>query len=134
MLESIQPYSSGVLALGCYGALYIAQLLVADAVGIVRRHTPGTPIGGDHSDLLFRAARTHANTTEIVGAVILVAGFALLSGADPVWLNPTLWVLLGFRALHTFAYYANLRVMRSVAFGLGVATLLVVFALGLRAF
>ena len=62
MTEALVPYQPAVLALGLFGFLYLAQLLVADVVGLSRRHTPGMPIDSGHDDLLFRAARAHANT------------------------------------------------------------------------
>ena len=87
MSELIAPYSSSVLALGLLGFLYLVQLLVADLVAIRRGHVPGTPVSGGHEDLLFRATRAHANTTESIGAVILLSAFAILVRADPAWVN-----------------------------------------------
>ncbi|MCG8592537.1 MAG: MAPEG family protein [Proteobacteria bacterium] len=130
MPETLLPYASSILALGLLGLLYLIQLGVADVVSVRRGHTPGTPIDGGHGDFLFRAARTHANTTESVGAVILVSGFAVLAGGEPAWVNGALWTYLGLRVAYTLAYYLDLRAIRSVAFGLGMLALLVVFGAG----
>ena len=132
MTEALQSYGSSVLALGLLGLLYVVQLLVADVSGILRKHTPGTPVVGDHDDFLFRASRAHANTTESIGAVILIAGFAVLRGGDPAWVNGAVWLVLLSRAAHTLFYYLDLRPARSVAFALGMVALVALFAVGLR--
>jgi uncharacterized MAPEG superfamily protein len=134
MPDFLISYKPSLLVLGIYGALYLFQLLLADVVGIVRKHNPGTPIEGDHDDLLFRATRAHANSTESVGAVILISAFAILTGGDARWVNGALWAFLVFRIGHMLAYYFDLRAARSACFGLGVVSLLVVFVQGLRAF
>lgn len=133
MLEPLAPYASALLALGLFGALHLSQLLVADVVAIRRGHTPGTPIEGGHDDFLFRAARAHANTNESVGAAILVSIFAIGVAGDPLWVGRLLWAFLGFRAVHMLAYYLDVRLLRSLAFGLGVGALLMVFGVGVRA-
>lgn len=133
MSDVLVPYASGILALGSLGALYLVQLLVADLVAVKRRHVPGTPVDASHADLLFRATRAHANTTESIGAVILIAGFAIAMAGDPTWINNLLWLLVGFRALHMAAYYANIGILRSIAFALSFGTLMVLFGVGLGA-
>ena len=133
MPEALVPYQPAVLALGMFGFLYLAQLLVADFTGIARRHTPGTAVEGGHDDFLFRAARAHANTSESVGALILIAGFAITCGGAPAIVNNGLWAFFAFRLVHMLAYYLDVRILRSVAFGLGMLALLVVFGAGVRA-
>ncbi len=132
MPEFLQPHGSAILALGWLGALYLAQLLAADVVGIRRGHTPGSPIAGGHDDLLFRAARAHANTTESIGAVILIAAFAMLRGGDPAWVSGGLWLFLACRVAHTLFYYLDWRLPRSAAFVTGVLALVALFLVGLR--
>ena len=131
MTELVGPYAPSVLALGLYGFLSLVQLVVADLVGIRRGHTPGTGVPADHDDLLFRATRAHANTTESIGAVILIGAFAILAGGAPAWVNGALWAFLALRVVHMAAYYGNLRALRSIAFALGLTALVVVFAAGL---
>jgi uncharacterized MAPEG superfamily protein len=110
------------------------QLLVADVIGIRRQHTPGTAVRDDHTDALFRATRAHANTTESIGALILIAGFAIAAGGDPAWVNGALWAFLLLRIVHAFAYYFDLRLLRSIAFAFGMGALFVPFGAGMRAF
>jgi len=133
MSESIAPYASAMLALGVFGLLYLAQLLVADLVAIRRKHTPGIPVSGGHEDPLFRATRAHANTTESVGAVILIAAFAIARGGSPGWVNGALWSFVVFRLAHMLAYYFDLRAVRGVAFALAIAALLTLFIVGAQA-
>lgn len=132
-MSDLAPYAPSVLALGVFGCLYLVQLLVADVAAIRMRHVPGTPVQGDHDDFLFRAARAHANTTESVGAVILISAFAIGVGGEPSWVNGGLWAFVGFRTAHMLAYYLDLRLLRSGAFALGAATLLLLFGIGVRA-
>ena len=87
----------------------------------------------DHDDLLFRASRAHANTTESVGAVILIAFFAIATGASPGVSNSLLAGFVACRVVHMVAYYSDLRVLRSVAFGLGVLALLGLLGAGVAA-
>ena len=129
----MDAYAPSVLALGLFGLLYLVQLVVADVTGVRRRHVPGTPVSGAHDDFLFRATRAHANTTESVGAVILIAGFAILSGGAPAWVNGSLWTFLGCRVVHTLAYYLDLRAVRSIAFVLALFALGFLFVAGVRA-
>ncbi len=133
MLEAVVPYFGSVLALGFLGFLVLVQLLVADLIAIRRGHVPGTPVSASHGDLLFRATRAHANTSESIGAVILISAFAIVVGGDPAWVNPSLAAFLAFRLIHMLAYYLDLRVVRGVAFALGFGALCVVFVVGLKA-
>ncbi len=133
MPEYFAPYQPAVLALGLFGFLYLVQLLVADVVGLTRRHIPGTPVDGGHDDFLFRATRAHANTTESVGAAILIAAFAITCGGSPALVNNGLWAFFALRVVHMLAYYLDVRILRSVAFALGSLALIVVFGAGVRA-
>lgn len=131
MPDWLLPYQPSVLVLGAYGFLSLLQLLVADVVAIRRSHEPGTAVTGGHDDFLFRATRAHGNTNETLASVALIAGFSIAVGAAPAFVNGGLGAFLGFRLLHMTAYYLDLRLLRSVAFGLGLVAVLVVFAAGL---
>ena len=133
MLEPIAPYSSSILALGLLGFLHLVQLLVADLVALRRGHVPGMTVSGGHDDLLFRATRAHANTTESIGAAILAGVFGIVSGGDPAWVNYSLGSFLVSRLVHMLAYYCDWRIVRGVAFALGFGALSVVFVVGFQA-
>ncbi len=130
-MESISNYSSSVLALGGFGLLYFAQLLILDVAGLRAKHEPGSVIDGGHDDFLFRANRAHANTTESVGILILFALFAILGGADPTWTARALWAYVVARSLHAICYYLNIKALRSVAFALSLAALGSLFGIGI---
>lgn len=132
-MDLMASYSASVFGLGAFGFLYLVQLLVADLTGLRAKHTPGSAVTGGHSDFLFRSTRAHANTTESIGAFILLALFAILTGGDPWWTALTIWIYVGSRALHTVFYYLNLQTMRSVAFGLGLVALVTLFGIGIVA-
>jgi uncharacterized MAPEG superfamily protein len=133
MTLELAAYRPAILAFGVMGALYLLQLLVADVVGIRRKHTPGAPVTAGHDDLHFRTVRAHANTSESIAAFVLLGLFAIGVGATPSWVNGLLWTFVAARAAHMAMYYLDVRIFRSVAFGLGVVALGLLFGLGLRA-
>ncbi|NOX49784.1 MAG: MAPEG family protein [Gammaproteobacteria bacterium] len=132
-MDLMASYSGSMFGLGVFGILYLVQLLIADVAGLRAKHTPGSAVTGGHSDFLFRSHRAHANTTESIGAFILLALFAILTGGDPLWTALTIWSYVGLRALHTVFYYLNFQTMRSVVFGLGLLALLTLFGIGIVA-
>lgn len=126
-MEQLEPYKMTILMLGLSGFLLLVQLLVADVVGIFRRQIPGYPVNSDHDDLLFRAARAHANNNESIAVFVLFAAFGIASGASPETLNAfSLTYFLG-RLAHTIFYYSGLSKLRSMSFGLSVVGLLGMF-------
>lgn len=131
MSELPSVYGPAVLALGAAGGLLLLQLVVADVAGIRAGHVPGAPVATDHASFLFRAVRAHANTNESVAAFVLLLLFAMLSSASPAWVNGLAWAWVGARAAHTAFYWADVRVMRSVAFGVSLTALVALLAVGL---
>lgn len=131
MSELPSVYGPAVLALGAAGGLLLLQLVVADVAGIRAGHVPGAPVATDHASFLFRAVRAHANTNESVAAFVLLLLFAMLSSASPAWVNGLAWVWVGARAAHSAFYWADVRVMRSVAFGVSLTALVALLAIGL---
>jgi uncharacterized MAPEG superfamily protein len=125
------PYAPTVLAMGVNAALFLVQILVVDFAGIKARHVPGTPVPADHGSFLFRAVRAHANTNESLAGFVLLALFGMLSGAPALAFNLVAWTYVLGRAGHMACYYADLRTARSMFFGVGLAALLVMLALGL---
>ncbi|PID64507.1 MAG: hypothetical protein CR963_00485 [Gammaproteobacteria bacterium] len=132
-MEFIEPYKTTVLVMGLVGLALLIQLAISDVVGIKRKHTPGYPITADHSDFLFRASRAFSNTNETVAVFILFAAFAILSSADPKWLNAGAVVYLAGRIAHMLFYYSNLKLWRSIAFAVSLLGLITMFVAGLWA-
>jgi uncharacterized MAPEG superfamily protein len=124
VLEPLTAYSPVVWAFGVVGLLLLMQLLVADIAGVRAGHVPGSPVPADHGSFLFRAVRAHANTNETIAAFILLALFGIFRGASAEWLNGLAWLYVGARVAHMACYYADVRIMRSVAFVLAFAALL----------
>ncbi len=131
MTDLLLPYHSVISAIGATGVLLLVQILVADFAGIRARHVPGTPVTADHSVFLFRAVRAHANTNESIAAFVLLALFGMLGGAKPQWLGALSWIFVGGRIGHMLCYYADLRLLRSIAFGIGLLALCGMAAIGL---
>ncbi|NND69709.1 MAG: MAPEG family protein [Halioglobus sp.] len=120
----MQSYEMTVYAIGVLALLLLSQLLVADVVGILSRHTPGSTIGGGHSDVLFRVSRTVANTNESIAIFVLAVLFCILSGASPTYTAYGAWGFVLSRALYAVFYYSNLQILRSTVFGISLLFLL----------
>lgn len=120
----LQTYGLAIAALGYISALMLVQILVSDVLGIAKKHTPGTPVRADHSDALFRASRTVGNTNESIAVFICALLFCILSSAPAGYTAVAAWFFVACRTLYALFYYANLKVLRSVSFGLSL------FALG----
>jgi uncharacterized MAPEG superfamily protein len=118
MADFFVPYASTLTATAVLAGLFLAQILVADVAAIRAGHTPGTPVAGGHDDFLFRATRAHANTNENLPLFLLLMVSAVLGGASPSWVSGLTWGFVVSRAVHMAAYYADLRTLRSAAFGI----------------
>ncbi len=133
MTAWLMPYEISIIVLGLTGALSLLQLLAFDFMAIKLKHPPGYPIESSHKNLLFRLSRAHANTNETLGAMIVLFLFALLSLADPVWVNRLMLGYFSMRVIHMLSYYANWKALRGIVFGLSVLFLFGLFFLGMAA-
>lgn len=133
MRELVAPYIPTVWALGMSGALLLIQLLVVDLAGLKARHIPGTPVHPNPGNFLFRATRAHANTNESIAAFVLLALFALLSAAIPLWVNALSWAYVAARAAHMLCYYAGLPLPRTIAFATSLVALFGMLGVGVFA-
>ncbi len=123
----LQRYEMAFLALGVLGGLMLVQLLVADFYGIKVKHQPGAAVKADHSNFLFRATRTVANTNESIGIFLVLFLVAIFTQADATWTQYSVWTYVLARICYAGCYYADIRLVRSVCFGvslLGMVTLL----------
>ena len=134
MTELIQPYKVTVLITGLSAVLFLAQLLIADLIAIKSGHTPGYPIDADHEQLLFRANRAIANSNESVGIFLLAVSFSILTSANAAWVNTGALLYFGGRVGHMVCYYANIKLVRSIAFGVCVLGLSGILVAGFSSF
>ena len=111
--------------------LMLIQLLTADVIGIRAKHTPGTPVTSSHDDILFRATRALANTNESIAILLLLLVAGILSGADAGLMTSAAWAYVAGRALHMAFYYANLQILRSVAFVLVLLSLIALWVIAI---
>lgn len=125
-------YETTVLVIGLIGLLQFVQLLVADVTAIKQGKTPGYPTTPDHRSFLFRSERAFMNTNESVAIFILFAGFAILSSANPYWLNFLATSFGLARLLHMLFYYLDVKLARSAVFVISLISLAGMFAVGLR--
>ena len=130
MDELATTYATTLWAIAALAGLLLIQIVVADVVGLRRKHTPGSPVDANHDDLLFRAARTVANTNESLAVAILALLYCLLSGASPELTGLAAWAFVGSRLAYAICYYADLRVLRSVCFGVSLLALAGLIAVG----
>jgi uncharacterized MAPEG superfamily protein len=121
MPELLLPYHSLLAASAVLAALVMVQVLVADVAGMRVKHVPGMPVAGGHGDFHFRATRAHANTNENLPVQVLLTLLAVLLAADPRWSAGAAWAFAAARAGHMAFYYFDLRLARSIAFGVGLA-------------
>jgi uncharacterized MAPEG superfamily protein len=133
MQQILSHYSPAIFGFGVFGVIYLLQLVVADFAALRQGHTPGTSVEQGHDNFLFRATRAHANTSESIGAFILIGGFAVAAGGAPTWVNGLVWAFIGLRVGHMLAYYFDQRQLRSAVFGLSMLCLFVLFTVGARA-
>jgi len=127
----LQTYSSSIATLAVIAGTMLIQLLVADATGILRKHVPGTKVSDDHSDLLFRVSRTVANTNESIAIFVCALLFCILSGASPVFTAYAAWSYVSFRMAYAVAYYLDLKLLRSICFGLSALALFALLLVGI---
>ncbi|WP_305857687.1 MAPEG family protein [Balneatrix alpica] len=130
-MELLAQYQISILVVGLTGLMFFVQLLVADVASIKKGHIPGTIIEQSHDNFLFRSSRVFANSNETVGIFILFLMFAFLSSSDSSWVNISSAVYFIGRLGHMFFYYANLKALRSVAFGVSLLGLVSIFISGL---
>jgi uncharacterized MAPEG superfamily protein len=130
MENLLTDYMPAIASIGIIGALILVQLVVADIVGIISKHTPGAPIPADHETLLFRAHRAHANTNESVAAFLALTVYAMAVSATPSWLNTLCLVYIAGRVGHMLCYYANLKLLRSISFGISILVLFGILFVG----
>ena len=121
-------YRPTLIAMALSGLLLVMQLVVADLTAIRHRHKAGYPISADSSKFIFRAARAHANTNESIAAFALLALSGMLLTASSGWVNSLSTAWLVCRPAHLGFYYANIKLGRSIAFGLSLLALLGLFA------
>ncbi|PHS13167.1 MAG: hypothetical protein COA86_17595 [Kangiella sp.] len=130
-MDLIEPYKITILVAGLTGLLLLIQILIVDAVAIMKRHTPGYPVEIDHDSFLFRATRVHANTNESVAAFVLFALFGIFSESNSYYLNIFSMVYFVGRVSHMIFYYYNAKVARSISFALSIIGLVGMFISGL---
>lgn len=133
MESTADMYAPAILSLGVIAGLMLIQMLVVDVIGIRAKHVPGAPVPADHDNLLFRATRAHANTNESIAVFILLLLFCMISSASPAWVNGLAWTYLAGRAGHMLCYYANLKLARSMAFGVSLVALIGLLVVGIAA-
>lgn len=131
MSDYFNVYAVSIVSVAVLGILYLAQLLIADIAGIISRHTPGYPIVADHDSFLFRASRAHANSNESAPVFILLFLFGMFSAAPADYFNLAVLSFVVARMAHMLCYYANLKRLRSLAFGIAIAALIAMFCSGL---
>jgi uncharacterized MAPEG superfamily protein len=133
MANFLSSYGNAMGAWVAMGGLLLVQALVADITGVRAKHTPGMPVATGHSDALFRAVRAHANTLENVPAFLLLSLSCMMLGAAPKAVSVFAWAFVAARVVHMGAYYADLRTVRSAAFGVSFVALLGLLVVALRA-
>ncbi len=126
-------YESTILAMGVLAVLMLTQLLVADAVGIKAKHSPGSTVIPNHDDFLFRSTRTVANTNESIAIFLLASIFCIFSQANPTHTAIASWGFVASRAIYAACYYLDFRLLRSTSFGISLLFLVALLVVGFGA-
>lgn len=130
MEHILSTYSLAINALGAVSVLTLVQLIVADIVGIGRKHVPGTTIAGDHADLLFRVSRTVANTNESIAIFLCALLFCILRSAPAEWTGYAAWGYVIARVAYAACYYADYKTPRSICFAASLLSILALVLVG----
>ncbi len=120
----LDAFQLTIASWGALALLLLIQILVADFFGLKARHVPGSPVAADHSDPLFRASRTVANTNEGIAVYIIVILFCVFSGANATYTGYLSWAYVFARAGYAVCYYCNIQLLRSVMFGVALLMLI----------
>ncbi len=131
-MSAFEPYALSIAALGYVAGLLLVQLLVADIIGVLKKHTPGTPVEANHSSPLFRASRAVGNANESIAIFVCGLLFCVLSAADPAHTALAAWAFAITRTLYAICYYANLQVFRSLTFAVSLIALAALLVVGVR--
>jgi uncharacterized MAPEG superfamily protein len=119
-MQELLPYHSTLVACAVLSGLLMIQVLVADLASMKEKHVPGMPVTSGHASFHFRSVRALGNTNETLPLFLLLAGLALLLGANAQWTNALAWVYVAARAGHMTFYYARIGMARSIAFGISL--------------
>jgi len=130
-MENLIAFQFMGSSLGGMALLMLIQILVADILAIKAKQIPGTPVEANHSNMLFRATRTVANTNESIAIFILVLIFCMLSEASPLYTGYLSWGFVLSRIAYAVCYYLNLKLLRSVVFGISLVLLLALLVVGM---
>jgi len=102
-------YTGSILWLGILLSMVMVQWLVASA-GKARQPgaIPGMAPAQEraHKSFVFRAWRTHQNTIENIGTMLGAGVFAIIAGANPVWTQVCIAIMVIARFAHMVLYYA----------------------------
>jgi len=106
---NLSLYSGSILWLGLLLSMVMVQWLVASS-GKARQSgaVPGLPPAQEraHKSFVFRAWRTHQNTLENLGTMLGAAVFAIFAGANPVWTQVCIAIMVMARFAHMVLYYS----------------------------
>ncbi|MBL1430354.1 MAG: MAPEG family protein [Robiginitomaculum sp.] len=119
-MQDIAIYHQTGVAAAAAAFILFLSLLVADVAGVIAKKTPGDIAKADHSSFLFRSNRALGNMNESIAIFIIFALIGILSGADAKWLAYFAWVYVGARFAYLFCYWLNIKLVRSLCFGISL--------------
>lgn len=105
----LSHYSGSIFWLGILISMVMVQWLVAS---FGKAGQPGAIPGmapaqeRAHKSFVFRAWRTHQNSIENIGTMLGAGIFAIFAGANPVWTQVCIAIMVIARFAHMVLYYA----------------------------
>jgi uncharacterized MAPEG superfamily protein len=130
-MNFFEQFQQLALPVGVIALLMHMQVLVLDVLGLRAKHVPGTPVEANHGSPIFRASRTVANTNETIAVFILALMFCVLAQATPFHTVYAAWGFVVSRILYAICYYSNLKLLRSVVFGISLLFLFALLVIGM---
>jgi uncharacterized MAPEG superfamily protein len=130
-MNFFEQFQQLALPVGVIALLMHMQVLVLDVLGLRAKHLPGTPVEANHGSPIFRASRTVANTNETIAVFILALMFCVLAQATPFHTVYAAWGFVVSRILYAICYYSNLKLLRSVVFGISLLFLFDLLVIGM---
>ncbi|BCE03368.1 MAPEG family protein [Marinicellulosiphila megalodicopiae] len=122
-----QEYFLTFVALIVIAFIFLLNVFIFDATSIIKKQQPGFPIEPNHESFLFRSHRALSNLNETLSLFLILAFVGILMQVNSNWLGFSALVYSISRFLYVVCYLFNIKLMRSMCFGIGLLALCCMF-------
>ncbi len=125
MTDAFAAYSHATASLALWGLLMTVLMLMSTAGRTPENRTESGLVKRNYADPAYRRHRAFANAIETTGPFIAVTVAAILTGANPFWVNLLASVFVVARIVMAVIHIATRnQPARSAAFGVGLLCIL----------